>query len=167
MTTNSDPGVSPPTAEATGEQQHDQGWTKNGQPQEPAPSRDASSRAVVLSRAETAALLYALDDADRLFMHRRGEELLALWQRLHLACCYLDGEAGYHGTPEERSLHLTFRDAVNLWLTIDDEYERAQPRRFRASLRAVLERCRPSTMPTGRAPVPAVDPSRSTPNDDA
>lgn len=135
--------------------------TENGQ-LESSSTRDAT-RAVGLSRAETDALLYALDDADRLFMHHREEELLQLWQRLHLACCYLDGEAGYHGTPEERSLHLTFRDAVNLWLTIDDEYERAQPRRFRAPLRAVLERCRPSTMPTERAPVLAVDRSRSSP----
>jgi hypothetical protein len=145
------------------EQKQDLAETENGQPQVQVLSREAT-RAVELSRAETDALLYALDDSDRLFMHHRGQELLALWQRLHLACCYLDGEQGFHGTPEERSLHLTFRDAVNLWLTFDDDYERAQPKRFRAPLRAVLERCRLSTMPTERAPVLAPDRSRSTPD---
>src|SRR5438045_3835613 len=60
-----------------------------------------------LTRVEASDLLYALDDADRLFCHRDAEQLLKMWQRLHLACCYLDGEQGCTGTPEDRKLELS------------------------------------------------------------
>jgi hypothetical protein len=102
------------------------------------------SAPIVLTRPEARALLEALDDADRLFMHHRGEELLELWRRIHLALCYIDGEQGYHGTEAERSLALTDRDALNLWLVLDVSYLAALPVATHARLAGLVARCRPS-----------------------
>lgn len=140
------------------QQQNDEGKTENGQDRL---TLGTHRCAVELSRAEADALLYTLDDADRLFMHHRGDELLALWVRLNHARCYLDGWAGFHGTAEQRSLHLTYHDAVNVWLVLDAEWIGEMPERFRAHLRAIVERCRPSTIASRAAD--AVDPSRSSP----
>lgn len=81
-----------------------------------------SSAMVTLTRQETNDLLFVLDDADRLFSHPLGDDVLALWQRLHLACCYLDGEQGYHGTDEQRRLTLNGMEALQILCVLSPEW---------------------------------------------
>lgn len=97
---------------------------------------------VALTRAEADALLYVLDDADRLFMHHHGERVLAMWQRLNRACCYLDGVGGFHGTPAERELAIHAAEALALRWTLDAAWLRTvRPKALRQTVAAVVARC--------------------------
>jgi hypothetical protein len=95
-----------------------------------------------LTRWEAEALLFALDDADRLFMHALGEQLLRFWQRIHHALCYRDGANGFRGTPEERSLVLSPEEEQQLLQVFDADFLAALPPDVRTSVHGVLARCR-------------------------
>lgn len=106
------------------------------------------SERIPLSRDEATTLLFVLDDADRLFMHHRGEQLLDLWRRLHLACCYRDGDQGYYGTAAERDLSLSTEEAIAVWLTCDPEWIRTLRNPERGRMRQIVNKLRSRGAPS-------------------
>lgn len=121
----------------------------------PTPASPAvSPRAFTLDRADVDALLYALDDADGLYSGgERAEAMLAMWQRLHHARCYRDGEQGYHGDEATRSFDVSADDALNLWLLCSERWLfTVTPRATRERVTAIINRCRPSTRIAERRP---------------
>lgn len=132
-------------------------------PAEPTMPGETLTPALVLDRADVDALLYALDDPDEFFTGgERADRMLAMWQRLHHARCYCDGEAGYHGDEASRSFAISASEAVDLWLLCSPAWlATVHHVTVRRRVTAILDRCYP--LNTTRQPGAPARPHRDRP----